>query len=170
MPITKHLRKNQEIRSPRVLLIEGDEKVGDVSLEVALARAAEKGLDLVEVAPMANPPVCRLMDYAAHVYNEKKKDKKNRKGQKKTETKTVRLSIGIDTHDLEVKANQAKRFLADRNIVKVALIFRGREITHKELGYDKMKLFFELLDGVAVKEQEPKMQAYQMIMILNPAK
>lgn len=135
--------------------------------EEALRIAEEKGLDLVEVAPLAKPPVCKIMDYGNYLYGLKKKTKGQTKV-KKTETKTIRLSIRTDKYDLEVKAKKAKKFLEERNLVKVALIFRGREMSHQDLGVEKMHFFHELLEDICTIEQEPKKQGYQMIMILNP--
>jgi translation initiation factor IF-3 len=127
-------------------------------------------LDLVEVAPLARPPVCKIMDFGNYLYSLKKKEKKQRKGAKKTETKTIRLSIRTDKHDIEVKANQARKFLENRHPIKVVLIFKGREISHKDLGVEKMKLFYETIQDACTMEQEPKKQGFQMIMILNPPK
>ena len=132
--------------------------------------AQEKGLDLVEVAPLAKPPVCKFMDYGTYLYSLKKKEQKAKKIVKKTETKTIRLSIRTEKHDLEVKAKKARKFLESKNIVKVALIFRGREMAHKDLGTDKMKTFFELLEDICTMDEEPKRQGFQMIMILTPIK
>lgn len=137
--------------------------------EEALELAQKKELDLVEVAPLANPPVCKLMDYGNYLYSLKKKTKKQKKV-KKTETKTIRLSIRTDKHDLEVKANQARRFLEGRNLIKVVLIFRGREVTHQDLAITKMNEFYKLIEDISTIEQEPKRQGYQMVMILNPLK
>ncbi len=152
-----------------MLLIDGDEKLGVMNAEDALKRAEEKGLDLVEVAPLSDPPVCKVMDYGNYLYSLKKKNKKQKKV-KKTETKTIRLSIRTDKHDLDVKARQARKFLEERNLVKVALIFRGREISHQDLGHEKMQIFYQLLEDVCDKEEEPKRQGFQMIMILTPLK
>ena len=148
-------------------MIDGEEKVGIVSTEDAIKRAQDKGLDLVEVAPLASPPVCKIMDYGTYLYELKKKTKKSKKV-KKTETKTIRLSIRTDTHDLETKANQARKFLEGRNIIKVVLIFKGREITHVDLATQKINEFYKLIEDVAVIEQEPRKQGLQMTMMLNP--
>lgn len=148
--------------------MDGEEKVGVVPTEEAIKRAREKGLDLVEVSPMSDPPVCKVMDYKNHLYNEKKKEKKQKRAQKKIETKTIRLSIRTDVHDLEVKAKQARKFLEGRNIVKVVVLFKGREMAHADLGFGKMKNFYEMIQDIAIIEQEAKRQGYQMTMILNP--
>lgn len=107
------------------------------------------------------------MDYGTYLYELKKKTKKSKKV-KKTETKTIRLSIRTDTHDLETKANQARKFLEGRNLLKVVLIFKGREITHVDLATQKINEFYKLIEDVAVIEQEPKKQGLQMTMMLNP--
>ena len=144
--------------------------IGEMSTEEALKRAQDKELDLVEVSPMSSPPVCKIMDFGTYLYNQKKKDKKQKKAQKQTETKTIRLSIRTGPHDLEIKARKAKQFLEDRNIVKVVVLFKGREMAHGDLGFAKMDEFFKLLEDVAVIEQKPKRQGYQMTMIINPIK
>lgn len=141
-----------------------------MELEQALKRAQEKGMDLVEISPVSSPPVCKIMDFGTYLYNQKKKDKKQKKGQKQTETKTIRLSIRTGTHDLQIKAKQAKKFLEDRNIVKVVVLFKGREMAHGDLGFAKMDEFYKMIEDVANIEQEPKRQGYQMTMILNPSK
>ena len=135
-----------------------------------MARAKGKNLDLVEVSPLSSPPVCKIMDFGTYLYSQKKKDKKQKKATKQTETKTIRLSIRTEIHDLEVKAKKARKFLEDRNTVKVVVIFRGREMAHGDLAESKMDEFFKLLEDIANIEQEPKRQGYQMTMILNPLK
>ncbi len=132
--------------------------------------AEEQGLDLIEVSPLSKPPVCKILDYGAYLYNQKKKEQAQKKASKKAETKTIRLSIRTESHDLEVKAKQAKKFLEGRHPIKAVVIFKGREITHKELGIDKLNEFAKMLDDVATVEQQPKRQGFQMIMILNPIK
>ncbi|MFH1012435.1 MAG: translation initiation factor IF-3 [Candidatus Peregrinibacteria bacterium] len=165
---TKKLRKNHEIRVPKVLLIEGDGSPTEMDTAVALQRAQEKGMDLVEVSPFSQPPVCKLMDYGSYLYEQKKKAQKQKKASKQTETKTIRLSIRTGIHDLEVKARQARIFLENRHTIKVVVIFKGREMTHGELGEEKMREFQRLLQDVSAIEQEPKRQGYQMVMMLNP--
>lgn len=151
------------------MLIDGEEKVGIISTPDALRRAEEKGMDLVEVAPQARPPVCKIMDYSNYIYSLKKKQKKQKKASK-TEIKTIRLSIRTDKHDMETKAKQAQKFLGERNLVKVVLIFHGREITHPELAIEKMQQICSMVEDVGVIEQKPLTQGRQMIMILKPAK
>ncbi len=157
------------IRSHQVLLIDGEEKLGVMSKEEALKHAEEKGLDLVEVAPLAKPPVCKIMDYGTYLYT-LKKNKKKQKKVKKTETKTIRLSIRTGVHDMEVKARQARKFLEERNLIKAVVIFKGREITHMALGAQKLKDFYKMLEDISTIEQEPRRQGFQMFMMLNPLK
>ncbi|MBU0577487.1 translation initiation factor IF-3 [Patescibacteria group bacterium] len=167
--ITKRLRTNQGIRVPKVLLVDGD-SAEEVTTEEALSRAREKGLDLVEVSPLSSPPVCKIIDYGTYLYSQKKKEQKQKRATKQTETKTIRLSIRTESHDLDVKAKKARKFLEDRNTVKVVVIFRGREMAHGDLAESKMNEFFKLLEDIANIEQQPKRQGYQMTMILNPLK
>jgi translation initiation factor IF-3 len=149
--------------------VDGDD-TKEVSIEEALEQAEEKELDLVEVSPLSSPPVCKLMDYGTYLYSQKKKDRKQKKASKQTETKTIRLSIRTESHDLNIKAQKARKFLEDRNTVKVVVIFRGREMAHGDLAEQKMDEFFKLIEDIAAIEQEPKRQGYQMTMILNPLK
>jgi translation initiation factor IF-3 len=125
-------------------------------------------MDLVEVAPNANPPVCKIMDFGKFLYRQKKQEHKQKKSQKQGEVKGIRLSVRTGTHDLEVKANKAKEFLADRNVVKVALIMRGRELSHMELARDKMKTFMEMLADAGKVEEMPKKQGHNLIMVIAP--
>ncbi len=134
----------------------------------ARALAEEKGLDLVEVAPKAQPPVCKIMDYGKYQYQQKKADQKQRKAQKKREMKGVRLTLRTDVGDMEVKLKRARKFLEAGNSLKVQLMFKGREIVHRDLGLAKMEEFKEKLSDIAKVDQEPKKQGYTMNMILSP--
>lgn len=170
-PISKHLRINQQIRVPTVRLIgEEDEQLGLKSLEDAMKLAQEAGLDLVEVAPKANPPVCKILDYGKHLYRQNKIEQKHKKMQKTSEMKGIRLSLRIDQHDLETKIRQAKRFLEDRNSVKVMMVFRGREAAHADLAKTKLDFFVESLKDIAHVEQASKKQGNTMFLILAPHK
>lgn len=139
-------------------------------IEKALAMAQEQQTDLVEVSPKANPPVCKLMDYGKYLYKIKKQDQKHKKMAKKTEVKGVRLGVSIGQHDLDVKVKQAERFLKDRNIVKVVIIFKGRELMHKDLGREKMLEFAEILKDIADIDSPPRHAGYQTVMVLSPKK
>lgn len=144
--------------------------LGEFDTQEAIRMAQAKSLDLVEVSPMTSPPVCKIMDFGTYLYNQKKKEKKQKKAQKQTETKTIRLSIRTGMHDMEVKAKQAKKFIENRSILKVVILFKGREMAHGDLGLTKLNEFYKLLEDVATIEQHPKRQGYQMTMILNPSK
>ena len=138
------------------------------SIEEALKLAEDEGLDLVEVAPKAVPPVCKILDYGKYLYRQNKIDQKHKKMQKTAEMKTIRLTLRIDSHDLETKIRQAKGFLADRSSVKVMLMFKGREAAHADLGKQKLDLFSQSLQDVAQLEAPPRKLGSQMIMILIP--
>lgn len=141
-----------------------------MATEKALTMAKEKDIDLVEVSPNANPPVCKLMDFGKYRYKQKKIDKKHKKMQKQSEVKGVRVGFRTDDHDMEVKRKQAEKFLKERNIVKVSLIFKGRELAHVDLAMEKLTKFAETLEEIAQVEEGPKRQGNNLIMILTPLK
>jgi translation initiation factor IF-3 len=130
--------------------------------------ARKHGLDLVEVAPTSVPPVCRLLDYGKFKYEQQKKEQQARKSQKVTVTREIRLRPKIGTHDFEAKARVAKKLLADGNKVKVTLLFRGREITHPDLGWKILQRMAETLGEVAYPERQPLMEGRRMDIILAP--
>ncbi len=160
---------NEDIRVPRVLLIDQNgEKQGEMPISAALEAAEEVGLDLVEIVPNANPPVCKILDYGKFKFQEQKKKNEARKRQKVVELKEIKLRPNIDTHDYDVKAKAMHRFFEEGDKVKVTLRFRGREMAHPELG---MKLLLKVkadFDEIAKVEYEPRMEGRQMIMILAP--
>ncbi|MDI7773846.1 translation initiation factor IF-3 [Asticcacaulis sp. EMRT-3] len=162
-------RTNHEIKVPRVLLIDQNgEKQGIMPTSSALEAAEEAGLDLVEVSPTADPPVCKILDYGKFRFQEQKKKAEARKKQKVVEIKEIKLRPNIDIHDYEVKAKAMTRFFEEGDKVKVTLRFRGREMAHPELGMkllQKVKTDFEPSTRV---EYEPRMEGKQMIMILAP--
>lgn len=169
MKVIKDLQINNEIRSPKVRLINSDgEQVGVVSTKEAQKIADENHLDLVNVAPGANPPVCKILDYGKYKYDLEKKEKESRKKQKVINVKEVRLSPNIDTHDLEVKANQANKFLKDGDRVKVSVRFRGRELGHKDMGRLVLDKFVELTKEYGQIDKKPAMEGRSMIMFLAP--
>jgi translation initiation factor IF-3 len=169
--ISKSTRINSQIRAPLVRLIdENDEQLGEVSIEEALRMARERELDLVEVAPLARPPVCKILDYGKYLYRQRKIEAKHKRLQKKTELKTIRLSLRIDGHDLETKAKQARGFLEEGNSVKVTLMFKGREIAHESLGSQKIAAFYEMIKDVATIEAPAKRQGNSINMVLIPSK
>ncbi len=168
-PVKDGLRINDEIRVPKVLLIDQNgEKQGVMPTSSAQEAAEEAGLDLVEIVPNADPPVCKILDYGKFKFQEQKKKNEARKRQKTVEIKEIKLRPNIDIHDYEVKAKAMHRFFEEGDKVKVTLRFRGREMAHPELG---MKLLMQVkadFDPIAKVEYEPRMEGRQMIMILAP--
>ncbi|MFA5842742.1 MAG: translation initiation factor IF-3 [Candidatus Gracilibacteria bacterium] len=167
--ITKKNRVNEGIRVPTVRLIgANDEQIGIRGIEEARRMALEAGLDLVEVAPNVNPPVCKIMDFGKFVYKLNKLAQKQRARQKKHEIKGIRLSVRTDKHDLETKIKKAREFLGDGHSLKVTLIFKGREIAHSDFALEKMITMRDALVDVAKVDQEPKKQGYNLFMVLSP--
>ncbi len=146
------------------------EQLGIMSLNQALGLAEEADIDLVEIAPQAAPPVCRLMDYGKFKYHESKKQHEARLKQKQVQVKEVKFRPGTDEGDYQVKLRNLIRFLEDGDKAKVTLRFRGREITHQELGLALLKRIEADLQEIAVTEQFPKMEGRQMVMVLGPHK
>ena len=154
---------------PRVRLIsEKGEQVGVVSRNEALAMAQEVGLDLVEVSPNADPPVCKIIDYGKLKYETQKKKNEARKKQKIIEVKEIKMRPGIDEHDYDVKMRSIHRFLDEGDKVKVTLRFRGREMVHQELGVKVLERVRDDLTAIAKVEQFPKMEGRQMTMVMAP--
>jgi translation initiation factor IF-3 len=169
--ISKDLRINDEIRAREVRLVgEEGEQLGILQLRDAQRIAMEKALDLVEIAPTAKPPVCKIMDYGKFKYEQAKRDKEARKKQKVMEIKEVKLRPNIEDHDFETKARNAQRFLTDGDKVKVTIMFRGREITHPDLGKALCVRLAEFCKAEANIEREAKLEGRNMIMILAPIK
>mgnify|MGYP002646428436 CR=1 FL=1 len=163
------MRINEEIRAREVRVIAGEgEQLGIMSGRDALQLAQERHLDLVEIAPTAKPPVCRIMDYGKYRYEQQKRDKEARKKQKTFDIKEVKLRPGIEDHDFGVKFKNAVRFLEDGDKVKVTIMFRGRELSHPELGEVLLKKMAEQLKDMAVIERAPKLEGRNMIMIVAP--
>lgn len=147
---------------------ENDEQLGIVATKDALRTAHERELDLVEIAPNAKPPVCKLMDYGKYRFEQLKREKEAKKNQRTISLKEVKLRINIEAHDFEVKAKNAEKFLAGRDKVKVTIMFRGREITHPELGIEVCQKMAERLADVATVEKPAKVEGRNMTMILAP--
>lgn len=139
-----------------------------MAIEKALELARSKEMDLVEVAPMAKPPVCKVLDFGKFLYRQKKQEQKQKKGQKQTEVKSLRLSVRTDTHDLETKSNKIRQFLADRHLVKISLVMRGRELSHVDLGFEKIKKFAEMIKDFAAIQEGPKKQGNTIFLLLAP--
>lgn len=154
---------------PKVRLIGATgEQLGVVNTDEAREIAKKSNLDLAEVAPQADPPVCKILDYGKYQYHQKKVETKHRKMQKQTEVKGVRMGFKTGEHDVEVKAKQARKFLESGNMVKLSLIFRGREAIYKDLATEKMMQFFQKIEDIGNLETAPKSQGNTLIMIITP--
>jgi translation initiation factor IF-3 len=147
--------------------VDGDQ-LGIVSLAEALGRAEEEKLDLVEVAPKASPPVCKIMDYGKYKYQQSKKLQEAKKRQATIQVKEVKIRPKTEEHDYQFKLRHIKRFLNEKNKAKVTIMFRGREIAHSELGLRVLQRIIADTEEVAVVEQNPKLEGRNMIMILAP--
>jgi translation initiation factor IF-3 len=165
------LRLNGEIGVPEVRLVGiENEPLGIVPTRQALSMAEEAGVDLVEIAPQAKPPVCRLMDYGKFKYQEAKKAHEAKLKQKQIQVKEVKLRPGTDENDYQIKLRNMTRFLEEGDKVKVTLRFRGREMAHQEFGVRQLERIKTDLEALGVVEQFPKLEGRQMIMVLAPAK
>lgn len=160
---------NEEIRDKEVRLIDSDgSQLGIVGIQAAMDKAAERGLDLVKIAPKAEPPVCRVMDYGKFRFEQAKREKEAKKNQKVMDIKEVRLSLNIDTGDFNTKVNHALRFLRDGDKVKVSIRFRGREMAHAENGKVIMQRFAEACAENGTVEKAAKLEGRSMLMFLVP--
>ncbi len=164
-------RVNEQIRVPKIRLIdETGEMVGVVTVQEGIRRADAAGLDLVEVSPNAEPPVCKILNYGKYKYEMQKKANEARKKQKVIEIKEIKIRPGIEQHDYEVKLKAAKKFLENEDKVKVTLRLRGREMAHIDLAMQVLNRLKADLADFAKVEQEPKMEGKQAIMMLVPSK
>ncbi len=168
-PVKEGPRSNREIRVPRVQLIDAEgQNLGNIPTDQALKMAEEAGLDLVEISPNNDPPVCKILDLGRLKYANQKKAAEARKKQKVVEIKEIKMRPNIDTHDYDVKMKAILRFFEDGDKVRVTLRFRGREMAHQELG---MKLLLQVKEDtaeIAKVEAEPKLEGRQMMMVLAP--
>ena len=171
MTISKETRINDQIRVREVRVVsDTNEQLGVMSIRSALQIAEERHLDLVEVAPNAKPPVCRIMNYGKYRYEQQKREKEAKKKQKVLVLKEVKLRPNIEDHDFYVKLKGAQRFLGDGSKVKVTIMFRGREMSHPELGRDLLLRFAKELNEVAHVEKEPKLEGRNMTMVMSAIK
>ncbi|MQP67989.1 translation initiation factor IF-3 [Niveispirillum sp. SYP-B3756] len=162
-------RINREINVRSVRLVDAEgEMVGVVSLRDALFAAEEAGLDLVEVSPNAEPPVCKILDYGKYKYEAQKKANEARKKQKIIEVKEIKLRPNIDEHDYDIKMKAMRRFLEEGDKVKVTMRFRGREMAHQDIGMNVLVKVRDTLEDLGKVEQMPKLEGKQMIMVLAP--
>ncbi len=167
--VDKETRLNDEITSGEVRLIDKDgEQVGVVTIEVALQLAEEAELDLVEIVPAAEPPVCRVMDYGKYLLELNKKKHAAKKKQKQIQVKEIKFRPGTEEGDYQVKLKSLIKFLSNGDKVKVTLRFRGREMAHQELGSQMLERIENDLDDLGTVEQYPKLEGRQMVMVLAP--
>lgn len=167
--ITGKLRVNEMIRCPQVRLISGNgEQLGIQPIEEAQRIALEQDLDLVEVAPQASPPVCKIMDYGKFCYEQEQKQKAARKNQSIIVVKEMKMRPKIDIHDYQTKKKHIVRFLSEAHKVKVTIMFRGREMTHTELGLKLLNRLSEELSDMATVEARPRLDGRNMTMVLTP--
>ena len=160
---------NGEIRDKELRVIsDTGEQLGIMSAKEAQALADARGVDLGKIAPMAKPPVCKIMDYSKYRYEQTKREKENRKKQKTVETKEIRLSLNIDIGDFNTKVNQARKFLAKGDKLKVSIRLRGREMAHPELGETNMQRFADQLAEEANVDKKPKLEGRQILMFMSP--
>lgn len=164
---TKETQINEEIRDKEVRVIDSDgTQLGIMPIAEAMRLADEKNTDLVKIAPQAKPPVCKIMDYGKYRFEQAKREKEAKKNQRVIEIKEVRLSLNIDTHDFETKANQAIKFLKGGNRVKVSIRFRGREMAHPENGLVTMSKFAEAVSEYGTVEKLAKLEGRSMLMFI----
>ena len=160
---------NEEIRDKEVRLIDSDgSMIGITPIKDAQKLAANKNLDLVKIAPQATPPVCKIMDYGKHLFEQAKREKEARKNQKIVSVKEVWIKPKIEEHDFDFKAKNAYKFLKDGDKVKVSVRFRGREMNYTSMGQQVLDKFAEAVAEVGTVERKPKLEGRSMIMILNP--
>ncbi|MGL4484384.1 MAG: translation initiation factor IF-3 [Anaerovoracaceae bacterium] len=167
--ISKEAYINEDIRAEKVRLIsDTGEQLGIIDIEDALFEAGKRDLDLVNISPNADPPVCKIMDYGKHRYEQQKKEKEAKKKQKVSSLKEIRLSVVIEDHDMQVKAKSASKFLKDGDKLKVTMRFRGRERAMKERGVEVLMKFAEMLSDISIIESPAKNEGRNMSMMLVP--
>ena len=165
----QEIQINDEIRDKEIRVIGSDgSQLGIMSSSKALSMAEAANLDLVKIAPQAQPPVCKIMDYGKYRFEQAKREKEARKNQKVVDVKEIRLSLNIDTHDFNTKLNHTQRFIKGGDKVKVSIRFRGREMGHPELGTEIMNRFAEACQEFAVVEKPAKLEGRNMLMFLAP--
>ncbi len=163
-------RINRQITAEKIRLVGANgEMVGVVPLREGLASAEIVGLDLVEISPNAEPPVCKILDYGKFRYHEQKKQQEAKKKQKVIQIKEIKLRPNIDPHDLGIKLKQVEKFLGEGDKVKFTLRFRGREMAHQEIGMNLLRKVQEMLEGKIKVDQSPNMEGRQAVMVVSPA-
>lgn len=169
LQINKDVNLNEGIRAKEIRLV-GEDETRIISTRDALKMAIEKDMDLVMISPNANPPVCRIMDYNKFVYEQSRKEKEAKKNQKVVELKEIRLSPTIEEHDIEIKANNARKFLSSDNKVKVSIRFKGRLNNYTNLGTKVFDIFISKVGDIGIIEKPAKLEGNNMTMILAPSK
>ena len=168
---SKRVRRNREITATQVRLIDAEgEQAGILSLEDAITKATEVSLDLVEVSPNAEPPVCRIMDFGKYLFEQKKKTQGGKTKTKQVQVKEIKFRPGTDVGDYNIKLNKLIQFLTDGDRTKITLRYRGREMAHQELGVKLLKRVEKDLEDYGTVEQFPKMEGRQLVMVLTPKK
>lgn len=163
------MKVNREIRAPKVRVISHTgEQIGVLSLYEALAMAEEQGLDLVEIVPGSNPPVCKIMNFGKFRYDQSKREKESKKASHQIKVKEIKLKPNIDVHDLETKTRHAREFLTSGNKVKISCTFRGREMMHPEIGEKIVQTMCQQLEDVSIVESPPKMMGRMLLVVLAP--
>lgn len=163
------MKVNSEIRAPKVRVIDQvGGQVGVISLHEALAMAREQGLDLVEIVPGSNPPVCKIINFGKFRYDQSKREKESKKSQHQIKVKEIKLKPNIDVHDLETKTRHARDFLAGGNKVKITCTFRGREMMHPEIGEKIVRQMCQNLEDISLVESPPKMMGRMLLVVLAP--
>ena len=169
--ISKEMMINEEIRDSEVRVIDSDgSQLGIMSTSDALEAANKRNLDLVKISPQANPPVCKIMDYGKFRFEREKREKEAKKKQQTIELKEIQLSCRIDTHDFETKANHARRFLSDGNKVRVVMKFKGREMSHMNIGKEILEKFEEACSELGTVDKKPVLDGRFMSMVISPVK
>jgi translation initiation factor IF-3 len=165
------VRRNEEIESSEIRVIDASgEQAGVMPLEPAIELARKNGLDLVEVSPMVDPPVCRIMDFGKYLFEQNKKAQSSKRKQKQVHVKEIKFRPGTDESDYQIKLRKLVSFLNNGDKTKVTLRFRGREMAHKELGENLLTRVRADLDDIAMVEQMPELEGRQMIMVMAPKK
>ncbi len=164
-------RVNERIRAPEIRVIDQDgEMLGVMTPEEAIKRAEDVGLDLVEISPNANPPVCKILDYGKHKYEQQKKAAEARKNQKTVDVKEIKVRPAIGEHDYQVKYKAARKFLDNGDKVKVTLRLRGREMAHKDIAMEVLDRLKSELSDISKVDQEAKFEGRQIVMVLSSEK
>lgn len=165
------MRKNRAIRAPKVrVILENGEQVGVLDIKEALKLAEEKGLDLIEIVPKAEPPVCKVMDYGKFIYKKLKKEKESKKNIQQVKVKEIKVRPNIDVHDLNTKINHAREFINKGNKVRLTCMFKGREVLHIDLGKNLLNKIINELEDIATVEVPYKLMGRILTTVVAPAK